>query len=131
MLVTPGPVETVYVLVVPIHTFVGPVITQGVTTVTVMVVVAVKGQPFTVALKVIVNTPPLAGAVNILPLTPVPLHTILVTVVPVGNPTVNSAVAPGQSGPIGGNVGGGTVVTMIGRVAVTGQPFTVALKVTM
>src|SRR5688572_30263385 len=95
-----------------------------------IVCVAVTGQPLTVAVKVTTKEPPVAGAVNVLPLTPVPLHTILVTVVPVGKPAASVAVAPGHSGPIGASCGGGTVITIIVCVAVTGQPLTVAVKVT-
>ena len=97
------------------------------TVATVIVLLAVIGHPFTVALKLTVYVPPVAGAVNVVPLTPVPLHTMLVTVVPAGKVAVNVAVAPGQSVPIVPNVGAGTAATVIMIEPVTGQPFTVAL----
>jgi hypothetical protein len=96
---------------------------------TVIVIDPVNGQPFTVALKFIVYVPGVDGAVNVLPLTPVPLHTMLVTVVPAGNVAVSVAVAPGQSAPIVPKTGTGILATVIVRVAVTGQPFTVAVNV--
>jgi hypothetical protein len=64
------------------------------------------------------------------PLTPIPLHTILATVVPAGKVAVNVAVVPGHKVPIAPKVGAGTLATTIVRVVVNGQPFTVALKVT-
>ena len=75
--------------------------------------------------------PPAVGAVNIFPLIPVPVHTILVTVVPAGNVAVSVAVAPGQSVPIAPKTGDGALATVIIRVVVYAQPFIVALKVTV
>src|SRR5688572_27005250 len=98
---------------------------------TMIVRVAVTGHPFTVALKVIVYVPAAAGAVNVVPLTPVPLHTTLVTVVPAGNVALNVAVAPGQSVPMVLKVGAGTDATVIVKEPVIGQPLTVALKFTV
>jgi hypothetical protein len=94
---------------------------------TVIVLDPVTGQPFTVALKFTVYVPA-AGAVNVVPLTPVPLHTMFVTVVPAGNVALNVAVAPGHKVPMALNVGAGTLATVIVNEPVTTQPFTVALK---
>src|SRR5688572_25318475 len=96
-----------------------------------IVCVAVTGQPLTVAVKVTTKEPPVAGAVNVVPLTPVPLHTILVTVVPVGNPAASVAVAPGHNGPIGANTGVGTEIAVKAMIVdVTGaQPGILALTV--
>jgi hypothetical protein len=69
--------------------------------------------------------------VNTLPVTPVPLHTILVTVVPAGNVAVRVAVAPGHSVPIVPKIGAGVLATVIVNEPVTGQPLTVALKFTV
>src|SRR5258705_6339947 len=94
---------------------------------TVIVIEAVTKQPLTVALKFTVYVPKVEGAVNVFPLTPVPLHTTLVTVVPAGNVAVNVLVAPGHNVPIAPKVGEGTVATVIVLLDVIEQPFTVAL----
>src|SRR5688572_31078749 len=91
----------------------------------------VTGQPLTVALKFTVYVPAISGAVNVVPLTPVPLHTMPVTVVPAGNVAVSVAVAPGHNVPIAPNTGAGTAATVIVNEPVTGQPLTVALKFTV
>ena len=68
---------------------------------------------------------------KVVPLTPVPLQTTLVTVVPAGNVALNVAVAPGQSVPMVLKVGAGTAATVMLNEPVTGQPLTVALKFTV
>jgi hypothetical protein len=98
---------------------------------TVIVIEPVTRQPLTVALKFTVYVPIMEGAVNMFPLTPVPLHTTLVTVVPAGNVAVSVAVEPGHNVPIEPKIGVGTVATVIVMLAVIGQPFTVALKFTV
>jgi hypothetical protein len=72
-----------------------------------------------------------AGAVNVEPLTPVPLQVIPVTVVPAGNVALKVVVAPGHNVPTVLKVGKGTLATVITRDEVTTQPLTVALKLTV
>src|SRR5688572_17108874 len=129
--VVPAGKVALYVAVAPGHSVPMVPNTGTGTLATVIVRVAVKGHPLTVALKVIVYVPAAAGAVNVVPLTPVPLHSTLVTVVPAGNVALNVAVAPGQSVPIVLKVGAGTAATVIVNEPVTGQPLTVALKFTV
>ena len=74
-----------------------------------------------------VYVPAAAGAVNTEPVTPVPLHITLVTVVPLGKVAVRLAVAPGHSVPMVPKFGAGGAATVIVREAFTGQPLTVAL----
>jgi hypothetical protein len=137
--VTPVPLHTIFVTVVPagnvaLNVAVAdghkvPIVpnTGAGTLATVIVLEPVTGQPLTVALKFTVYVPADAGAVNVVPLTPVPLHTIFVTVVPAGNVALNVAVAPGHKVPMALNVGAGTLATVIVNEPVTGQPLTVAL----
>jgi hypothetical protein len=73
--------------------------------------------------------PGAAGAVNVVPLTPVPDQVIPLTVVPGGNVALNVAVVPGHSVPRVLNVGAGTFATVITKDPLTTQPLTVALNV--
>src|SRR5204862_6349038 len=96
---------------------------------TIISIFPVTTHPVTVTLTLHDALPISAGAVNVDPLTPVPLHTILVTVVPAGNVAVSVAAEPGQSVPIAPKVGAGAFATVNVRLPDTANPFTVALRV--
>jgi hypothetical protein len=98
---------------------------------TVIVIEPVTRQPLTVALKVTTYVPKADGAVNVVPLTPSPLQSTLVTVVPSGNVALRVLVVPGHNVPIEPKTGAGTVATVMVLLAVIEQPFTVALKSTV